>query len=136
MKTMMEMDMFTRTIIAMGSAGGLALMAITSNFAAADESVLTGAEIKQLLIGATAYGTSSRGAPYQVRYAADGSMSLSMSGFSDSGQWSLDGDLYCAQWNKVRDGKHGCWKVIQKDSRNFEFEGVDGMDDHDIVIEK
>ena len=129
--------MTVRTGLGLGLAVGLAIAMVASAGAEADERVLTGAEIEALLDGATAYGKNRRGGRFQVNYGDDGAMTVSVSnGFRDSGEWSLDGDLYCAQWKKIRDGNKGCWKIIQKDSRNFLFEGVDGMDDNDIVIEK
>ncbi|MCP4330894.1 MAG: hypothetical protein GY791_21105 [Alphaproteobacteria bacterium] len=126
----------TKLATMMVIAVGLAFLLVGPRGANAEDRVLTAVEIEAVLDGATAHGTGSRGAPYQVRYGDGGAMSLTTnSGFTDSGEWSLDGDLYCAQWQKVRDGDKGCWKVVQKDDRNFRFEGVDGMDDHELLIE-
>lgn len=77
------------------------------------ERKLTGAEIQELVSGVTAYGRSSQGANIMVKYAPDGTLSVSVgSSFTDKGKWELQGDKICATWNKIRNGERACFDLI------------------------
>ena len=99
---------------------------------------LSGAEIEALLSGSVAEGTTSKGAGYQVRYDADGSahFKLDNNSFADDGQWSVEGDAYCAEWDRIRKGKRGCWTVTDLGDGRYAFGGIDGADDLEVEIGK
>jgi hypothetical protein len=95
--------------------------------AVADHGNLSGEQVKQLLAGAKANGKTGRGDKFETQYAANGNVTIEVSnGFSDSGKWSVEGDHYCAQTQKLRDGKKACWTLRHLNGDNYLFKGVNG----------
>lgn len=92
---------------------------------------LDGPAIQQLLSDATATGETSKGKTFTIRYEAGGAARFGFDdgSFSDTGVWSVDGNRYCAQWVKTRDGVRGCWTVQAQGADVYLFNGLDGMND-------
>ena len=88
--------------------------------ARADEA-LSAAEVKQILTGHTALGTTSRGSPYWLYRRADGTQSVETgSGFSDEGEWSVKDDgALCSVWEKIRDGEEHCTKIYRTGENRY-----------------
>ncbi len=105
--------------------------------AEADHGQLSGDALQALYPGATGYGTSSRGSAYEIKFSADGTVTVkTASGFSDKGKWTVEDGNYCAQWGKIRKGKKGCWAIMHKGDDNYHMKSVDGGDDSDVKIVK
>lgn len=105
-----------------------ALLGLTLSSAWADHgSRLSGEQIKEKLSGARVYLTTSRGSLMQVDYAKSGKLSAAVEGgyFSDVGKWWIDGDTYCANWQKIRNGETKCFKVTL-DGDQMGWNAVDG----------
>ena len=116
------------TKLAIGLGAALALAAVSP--AVADHGDLSGDQIKQLLSGATSKLRTDRGANVEVQYAASGNVSVnSDTGFSDSGKWSVEGDNYCAEMTKIRNGRKGCWEVRHLNGNDYLFKGLNGTQD-------
>lgn len=89
---------------------------------------LTSAQIKGLLSGKTTVGTNTKGRSYEVMRAADGKMDLTAGSFSDKGKWWVEGpNLYCSQWNKLRNGEKGCRRVYDIGEK-YQFISLDGSE--------
>jgi hypothetical protein len=103
----------------------------------AEHGELSVEQVQALLPGATGYGTSSRGAAFQVKYFANGKMTISTgTNFSDRGKWWIEDGVYCSQWEKVRKGKKGCFVYFHKSGDDYHFEQTDGSSDGDVKIVK
>ena len=114
------------------------LIAASTISTMADHGQLSGDQIKTTLAGATAKGESRSGKPYKVRFAEDDTMKFLMddNSYQDRGKWSVEGNQYCAQWEKIRKGAKACWHVKHRAGVKYFFEGIDGANDNDIVISK
>ena len=99
---------------------------------------LTGPEITALLSDATTKGRARGGKTRTMKTAADGGMTLQMDDYSnsDTGKWWIEGDVYCSQWRKLRDGAKGCWDVTPAGGDEYDFVGRDGMRDLTVRISK
>jgi hypothetical protein len=94
-----------------------ASLSIVASASAADAS-LSGETLRKAISGKTVYLRIS-GFDLPIRYAANGSMSGSMSlvaaalsrgdGASDRGKWWVEGDQLCQRWNVWLDGKSYCY---------------------------
>ncbi|MGW8179657.1 MAG: hypothetical protein ACWGQW_12995 [bacterium] len=117
-------------------AAGVAL--ILSSQAHADHGLLSGAEIQSTLAGATAEGKTSKGKEYEVEYAANGAVKMSMkdNSFWDQGNWKVDGDAYCASWEKIRKGAENCWRLRHESGSKYVFEGIDGAETIEVIISR
>ena len=81
------------------SLSGLVLFA-TSFLAAAAQDPLTGDQIRSLMVGAQAEGTSPRsGKTWYADYAEDGTYTLRVpdSNWETRGTWQIEGDLWCTE---------------------------------------
>ena len=87
---------------------------------AADETSLTGEDLRQAIVGKTVYLNIS-GFELPIRYLANGRMRGSMGaitasfsrgdGSSDSGKWWVENDQLCQKWTSWMDGKSYCYKL-------------------------
>ena len=104
----------------------------------ADHGQLSGDQIKTTLAGATGKGESRSGKPYKARFAEDGTVKFSMddNSYQDRGKWTVEGDIYCAQWEKIRKGAKACFHVKHRAGVKYFFEGIDGANDNEVVISK
>ena len=104
----------------------------------ADSARMTGEEITAALSGATIYGKTPKGKGWTVRYLEDGSAKFVMddNSWGDQGKWWVEGDHYCAQWKKVRDGAKGCWFMRHLAGDRYAFDGIDGVPDNEGEIKK
>ncbi len=109
--------------------------------ALADGKKLSGAELKDLLAGAVAYGFTIEDAPYIVSFEADGTAMISVEpDVTDSGAWAVYDDRYCSRWDNLRNlsgGEETCFNVIDHGDGDYHFIAVDEAGrTQDIVIEK
>lgn len=77
-----------------------ALLIGASTFAAAAQSPLTGDQIRSLMPGSQAEGTSPRdGKTWYADYAEDGTYTLRVpdSNWETRGTWQIEGDLWCTE---------------------------------------
>ena len=101
--------------------------------AVADHGQVTGAALKNMLSGATAYGATVYN-DYIVKFIPDGSAKfVSDSGLKDNGNWRTDGKVYCSTWKKNRRGKEACIEVFHKAGDRYHFKNIDGNDDSQDV---
>lgn len=57
-----------------------------------------------------------------VRYSKNGKASLRIKGGgikSDKGTWRFRGNRLCVTWEKIRDGKEGCFTVTRTGARSY-----------------
>ena len=114
--------MLQRTFVPIAAAGAIALIGISS--ALADHGELTGDQIRQTLAGAKVQLINDNGVKFDMRFEADGSAKMTGDNrFSDTGTWNIDGDRYCAQWNRFRDGEKACWTVKHLKNGDYRFQG-------------
>jgi len=88
------------TIRALFRAPVLAALLAPASSALADHGPLNGDQIKDLMVGHTASGVSSRnGKRWYADYAADGSyvVRVPASDWSTRGTWRIEGDLWCTE---------------------------------------
>ena len=105
-----------RSVKILGFPAALALVTCAMASAEAAEKKLAGSEITALYSGANTHGsTPSGGGTYHASYKADGTMSLQSGSYADTGKWSVEGDHYCSQWAKSRDGAKLCFEVYAED---------------------
>lgn len=60
-----------------------------------------------------------------MTFDADGKVSFSLGDFSDSGQWRVVDNGYCARWTRIRNGEERCFTVV-KDGGTYRVFGPDG----------
>jgi len=61
----------------------------------------------------TIEGSSMREGASDVSITRDGTMSVSMEGkLIDTGKWWTEGDKFCSQWKRIREGKKACSFLI------------------------
>ncbi len=101
---------------------------------------LNGTQISNLLSDSLASGKTDKGQSYTITYDADGDVRFKFddNSYADTGKWPVDGDVYCAEWRKIRSGKRGCWTVVDEGDGDgqYLFKGIDGMDDATVRIRK
>lgn len=65
--------------------------------------------VNKALSGATVAGDQTDGSGYRISYAPDGTSSITVSGKTYSGTWTVDaGGHYCETWTGLFDGKKRC----------------------------
>jgi hypothetical protein len=75
---------------------------------------LSGTEIATMMIGTVHRGVT-RGKAYTVRYADGGDVRFAFddNSWSDQGTWTVENNKICVQWSQIRDGREGCWQIIE-----------------------
>lgn len=91
-------------------AAGAVLIA-SAGVCSAQDAPMTGEEIKAAWADKEVSGRSVRGAQFWMNLKSDGSASISLGNFSDTGQWRPTDNGYCAKWNRIREGKEACFTV-------------------------
>ncbi len=117
---------------------GSILIVASTNWTMADHGQLSGDQIKATLTNAKAKAETSSGKPYRVRYAEDGTVTFSLddNSYADRGKWTVEGNQYCAQWEKIRKGAKACWHIKHSAGVKYVFEGIDGAPDNEAAISK
>ena len=112
--------MLHRTFVPIAAA---AIALIGTSSASADHGELTGDQIRQTLAKAKVQLINDNGVKFDMRFEADGSAKMTGDNrFSDTGAWSIDGDRYCAQWKRFRDGGKACWAVKHLKNDDYRFQ--------------
>lgn len=111
-----------------------AIVASIAMLAAGDQAfaeAVSGPQITELLTDSVAVGVAPNGKDYTIEYHADGSADFAFDdgSFSDSGEWTVQGDSYCMKWRKIRKGELGCWTVIDRGDKEYFFDGLGEMRD-------
>jgi len=116
----------------------LILIAASTISTMADHGQLSGEQIKTTLTNAKAKAETSSGKPYRVRFAEDGTVKFSLddNSYADRGRWTVEGNQYCAQWEKIRKGAKACWHIKHSAGVKYVFKGIDGAPDLEAVISK
>lgn len=78
---------------------------------------LDSAALQRTLSGASGTGTNRNGSPWRVTFGADGNLS-GVGGWnqqhSDKGQWRVEEDRYCRQWDVWSGGEDACYTVLKE----------------------
>ncbi len=74
------------------------------------EETLSGSQIKDTIVGKTLKWKKRGSDPVQIEYKADGKLNGFVPGHgrSDEGKWWVEGDNFCRQWSRWRNGKKSC----------------------------
>ena len=89
------------------------LLTSLASVANAQDGPVTGKEIQEKWAGKELSGTSSNGAKAQMKFDADGKVSITASSFSDTGTWRPWESGYCTTWVTIRAGQERCFTVTR-----------------------
>ena len=94
-----------------------ALSAITLGLpAAAQDPTFGGDELKQAWTDKELMGRSRNGLTFHISFIAGGGATFSSANLSDTGEWRAVDTGYCTKWQRIREGKEGCFVVRRNDS--------------------
>lgn len=79
---------------------------------------LSSEELMTLFSGHTHRGETAEGTHFTVEYQADGDMYGRSGKWTDSGNWSLEGDQFCRRFSSWRDGEKHCFTIV-KDGETY-----------------
>ncbi len=98
----------------------------------AEPAKLSGAEISDLVAGATVQIDAPLGYKLPIRYAADGTLSgeardlaFYLGSPTDTGRWWVKGDQLCHKWARWLDSELQCMR-LKKDGRTLHWSAQDG----------
>ena len=77
------------------------------------DDVVTGAQLQELWAGKELVGNAANGSRIFMRFEKDGTASISVGNFSDTGQWRPHERGYCAKWAVIRKGDEACFSVVR-----------------------
>lgn len=102
----------------------------------ADHGQLTGDDIKKVFSDVVVQGSTSRGKMFEQRLGGDGSLKVDVlaSGYSDTGKWTIEGNAYCSQWDKLRYGKKSCYNIRHLNGDKYLFKGLNGAQTNSLKI--
>jgi len=52
----------------------------------------------------------------------------------DTGQWTIEDGLYCAQYKKFRYGKKNCWQFLETGPGEYLMKGLNGASDQTVKV--
>jgi hypothetical protein len=96
----------------------LSLCAVAASAFAQDQ-LVSPDEIKAKWVGKKVFARSAAGQLADFVMMADGSASVSVANFSDTGTWRLWEKGYCARWQKIRAGTEACLTVVRRGGDMF-----------------
>jgi hypothetical protein len=79
----------------------------------AQDAPVTGEEIQALWAGKELIGTTASGARFFMRFEKDGTASISVGNFNDTGHWRGSDTGYCAKWAVIRKGEERCFSAVR-----------------------
>jgi hypothetical protein len=99
----------------------------------AQESALTGQQLKQAVAGKTVYVSTPLGS-VPIRYSANGTISARtdlalLDGektTSDRGRWWVSGDRLCIRWQNWMDGRSYCFSMQKTSATSVRWQRHDG----------
>ena len=105
---------------------GLILALLPVSLLAAEK--LSGEEIKSVLSGVTITGLNPGGRSLEIRYRADGTMTINVpeKNFTNTGVWSVEDGKYCGQWDGNRGGGKRCRILYHEGGDRYIFEKENG----------
>lgn len=74
---------------------------------------ITADQWKSMFMGNTATAIGTTGNTLFVYYGTKGAMELVSGDFKDSGRWTTEGGMVCAQWKTIRGGAKACHQVFK-----------------------
>ncbi len=99
--------------------------AFAAGVALAEDVPVGAKEIESTWIGKELMGTNARGTDLFLKLQADGTATVKAGNTSDSGNWRLSDDGYCATWQKIRAGQEACFTVTRS-GNTFKVMNKDG----------
>ncbi len=104
----------------MTSAAILVASVLATMPAYAAEQPLSGEEL-QAMVTDVDIEFSGRGLSGVTSYRLDGTATTKLTiGFSDSGNWWLDGDQVCTRWERFRRGEASCFTVHPSEGNTYQ----------------
>ena len=97
--------MKSRSLALSGLAAAVAIAAVLAGAAAVDK--LSGAQIRQAVVGNTVQGTMEGSGDYAEFYGQDGTIKAQ----TYSGAWTIEGDEMCFQYGS---DPRQCWEVARE----------------------
>ncbi len=85
----------------------------------ARDGYMTGTEIRRAVSGVTIDGVYPGGVAWTETYKTDGKIDYMETGKRMTGQWSLEGAVFCTLYNGGSEG--GCWRVRSVGANCFVF---------------
>jgi hypothetical protein len=76
-------------------------------------------EIRAKLVGKKLFSRNSNGALVDFAMLPDGTASVALNNFSDTGTWRLDEKGYCTKWQKIRNGAEACYTIVRRGSSTY-----------------
>lgn len=111
-----------------GVTGALfAMLAAVALPAAAQDPAFGGDELKKAWVDKELTGRSRAGATFYMSFRTDGSATFSLNNNNDTGVWRATDTGYCAQWQRIREGKEGCF-TVRRSGASFVVYGEDGIE--------
>jgi hypothetical protein len=104
-----------------------ALSAITLGLpAAAQDPTFGGDELKKAWTDKELMGRGRNGVTFYMSFRADGTATFA-AGINDTGIWRATDTGYCARWQRIREGKEGCF-VVRRNGGSFIVFSEDGSE--------
>lgn len=82
----------------------------------AQERALTPDDVKATWVGKVVIGSTTAGAPVELRLQADGTASVVAGTTVDSGTWRPSENGFCTTWKKIRANQERCFSGVIQDS--------------------
>jgi hypothetical protein len=79
----------------------------------AQDTPVTGQEVQEVWVGKELVGTVANGARFFMRFEKDGTASIAVGNFNDTGVWRGSETGYCAKWVVIRSGEERCFTVVK-----------------------
>ena len=89
--------------------------------AAAQDPTFGGDELKQAWTDKELMGRSRNGLTFHISFIAGGGATFSSANRSDTGEWRAVDTGYCTKWQRIREGKEGCFVVRRNDSNYIAY---------------
>jgi hypothetical protein len=108
-------------------AGNVVVLANTGSTVTLTPARLTALEIRTLIAGNTASGTTSSGKPYWLKFQSGGTVAYHEGDFGTSGSWRVGADSLCSRFPNINNGTEECYTLYRTaDGTNYVYERPDG----------
>ena len=92
------------------------MVALACVAAHAQDTVVSGDEVKARWAGKKLFVRTGTGQLADFALMADGSATIAVGNFSDTGTWRPWEKGYCVSWHKIRNGSEACLTVVRRGS--------------------
>jgi hypothetical protein len=108
-------------------AGNVVVLSNTGSTVALTPARLTGLEVRNLIAGNTASGTTRNGTPYWLKFQSGGTVAYHEGDYGTTGSWRVASDSLCSAFPHINNGVEECYTLYRTaDGTNFVYERPDG----------